>query len=173
MRHQPQTLPLDSFPRFFPQAGHFLVFLAMLWRVQIRAVTVGLLLLAGRQAAEASYCGSYVTAHPTSTQGKRFFGGMDLVASGEQAAAHPASRDGNPMPHLPTPCERGQCHGPGSIPFTPPSVPSARPVEHLLLQISSAMTHCGEKSSHFFSNSARARAGFYRQLEQPPDSLVS
>jgi len=146
----------------------------MLWRFQICAVMVGLLFLAGRQAAEASYCGSYVISHPTSAEGKRFIGGMDLAASGENgAAADRASSDGSPMPHIPTPCERGQCRGPGSIPFTPPSVPSVRPVEHLLLQISSAMTHCGEISSHFFARSARARAGFYRQLEQPPDSRVS
>ena len=136
-----------------------------------RSWLLGVLLVAvatiwNAPSAVASHCGSYVISNPLG-QARMIRGGSDLASvSGEIGSSETA-------PHVPTPCERGQCRSHTPTPFAPPSAPPVRPIEHLWLQLTDTARTTGELPSHFFSELAHARAGFYRELEQPPDSFAS
>jgi hypothetical protein len=112
-------------------------------------------------AAVASHCGSYVIASPLGQ------------ARMTQESSHLGSNSSETAPHVPTPCEGGHCRNHVPTPFAPPSAPPVRPIEHLWLQLTDTVRTTGELPSHFSSELARARAGFYRELEQPPDSFAS
>jgi hypothetical protein len=128
--------------------------------LHILAVVCGLAVIqyAAGGEARASHCGSYVIANPDSTAG------VKSVAAQVRT---------EPVPHLPTPCERGQCRQAPLSPSAPPTTSSVRSTDHLLFTAFAAIDLNREQVPDFWITSARARAGFYRQLEHPPDAQPS
>lgn len=112
-------------------------------------------LAVGHEDAQASHCGSYVIANPATPDGGKE---IDLDRT-------TASKS-----HVPTPCEHGECREAPPTPLVPPSVPNVRTSEHVLLQVFQVIDFSGEQLPDLLANSACARAGFYRQLEHPPDA---
>ena len=108
--------------------------------------------------ALASHCGSYVIANPDSSNGEK--------SSDTQLGT-------NSTPHLPTPCERGQCRQAPLSPLAPPTVPTVRVNDHLLLTVFAAIELSSKQDPDLWVTAARAQAGFYRQLEHPPDAQLS
>lgn len=136
-------------------------------RFGLGRVVVVAALCAVAQYAAASNCGSYVIANPT-LHGKQIGDGMHMMAAGA-ASLGSAAHDGS-MPHIPTPCERGFCRGPDSVPFVPPSAPIANPVEHVLLQLTFSIAPSRQSLGNFRVCLAHPCSGFRLPLERPPES---
>ena len=117
--------------------------------------------------AAASDCGSYVIANPT-LHGKQMALGIHM---GISTMSHGIVAQDGSVPHVPTPCERGFCRGPESIPFVPPAVPIVTPVEHLLPQRTISISPSRESLGNYCACSAHPCSGFRLPLERPPESL--
>src|SRR5206468_658388 len=107
-------------------------------------------------------CGADVVAHPI---------GAARGIHGEMAGGA-MSRAEKEMPHVPTPCERGFCHGPTQLPLAPPSVPTSQSFDQLYLQLSSTSPLSTASRAQLLSTSTQPLPGFQRRLDRPPESVV-
>src|SRR5262245_32244998 len=93
-------------------------------RVLIVACVFGALQVLVGNHVLASHCGSYVIAIPMTGDGTKHID---------------AQVDTKSAPHVPTPCERGQCRQAPFSPLAPPTVPTVRTTDHLLLTVFAAI----------------------------------
>jgi hypothetical protein len=135
------------------------------------AVTAAFLAVAGLNSADASHCGSYVIANPTTQARLSSPSTDDLATAGQPSQAEPGTFQAAYEGSVPTPCDRGSCKNSEPLPTPTPSVPNQRLFEQSIVEFSATLPVRGESCSHLFAALAHSMPGFHRRLERPPNRM--